>query len=77
MRLRRSWIDGGYAGSRRSHAKPMDLGYYYGNRNPDSGGAFKRGKGGRLLPARRTQRQKDLRASYKFGRGQMRARARG
>lgn len=55
----------------------MDLGYYYGNRNPGKGGAFRRGKGGRLLPARRTQRQKDLRASYKFGRGQMRARARG
>lgn len=51
------------------------LGFYYGNRNP-RGSAFRRGKGGRLLPARRTQRQKDIRASYKFGRGQMRATAR-
>lgn len=53
----------------------MGLGYYYGNRNP-KGSAFQRGKGGRLLPARRTKRQKEARAAYKFGRGQMRARAR-
>jgi hypothetical protein len=53
----------------------MDLGYYYGNRNP-KGSAFGRGKGGRLRPARRTQRQQDARSGYKFVRGQMRARAR-
>ncbi len=27
------------------------MSYYYGNRNPKGGSAFKRGKGGRLLPA--------------------------
>jgi len=55
-----------------------DLGFYYGNRNPGGGGGgFRRGRGGRILPARRTQRERDARASYRFGQGQRRAAARG
>jgi hypothetical protein len=33
------------------------MSYYYGNRNPLGGSAFQRGKGGKLLPAKRSAAQ--------------------
>ena len=40
--------------------------YYYGNRNPDKGSAFKRGKGGKLL---KTTQGRDARNQWKDQRG--------
>jgi hypothetical protein len=55
-----------YGQSRR--AIPMS--WYYGNRNPLGGSAFKRGKGGRLAPAQGPGRA--AREAYRAGRSRQR-----
>lgn len=47
--------------------------YYYGNRNPDKGSAFQRGKGGRLLP---TKQGRDARKAFRDRRSDARFEAR-